>query len=55
MKHPKQVGMSCKNSRFIKHGLTPEEARRLETVTKADRDRWTELMAQPLNKWKPVK
>ena len=48
-------GPSLKNTAFIKRGLTPEEARRLETVTKADRDRWTELMAQPLNKWKPVK
>ena len=54
MRHPKQVGMSCKNARFIKRGLTPTETKLVEKTTKADRDRWAELMAQPINKWKPV-
>lgn len=51
MKHPKQVGMSCKNSRFIKRGLTPEETKRMEAITKADRERWKYLLT--LNKWTP--
>ena len=34
--------------------LTPIEKRIVEKATKRDRDRWTALMAQPLNKWKPV-
>jgi hypothetical protein len=53
MKHPKQVGMSCKNTRFIKASLTPYEARLVQKTTKADRDRWNELMAKPWNKWQP--
>lgn len=55
VKHPKQVGMSCKNTRFVKKGLTWEEVQRVEKTTKADRDRWNELMSKPWNKWKPVK
>jgi hypothetical protein len=55
MKHPRQVGMSCKNTKFIKRGLTWEEVQRVEKVTKADRDRWNELLAKPWNKWKPSK
>lgn len=55
MKHPKRLGMSCKNTKFIKASLTPAEAKRVEKVTKADRDRWAELMAKPWNKWQPVK
>ena len=54
MKHPKQVGMSCKNTRFIKASLTPYEAKLVEKTTKADRDRWNELMAKPWNKWQPT-
>jgi len=50
--HFKQVGMSCKNTRFIKRGLTCGEVQRVERVNKADRDRWNELMAQPWNKWR---
>ena len=53
MKHPKRLGMSCKNTKFIKSGLTPAEAKRAAMVNKADRDRWAELMAQPWNKWQP--
>ena len=53
MKHPKRVGMSCKNTRFIKASLTPYEAKLLQKTTKADRDRWNELMAKPWNKWQP--
>lgn len=55
MKHPKRLGMSCKNTKFIKAGLTPAEAKRAAMVNKADRDRWAELMAKPWNKWHPVK
>lgn len=55
MKHPKQVGMSCKNTKFVKRGLTKAEAKRVEQVTKADRDRWNELLAKPWNKWRLVK
>jgi hypothetical protein len=51
MKHPKQVGMSCKNIRFVKRGLTESESKKVATVLKADRDRWNELMSKPLNKW----
>jgi hypothetical protein len=46
--------MSCKNKRFIKRGLTAYEKRVVEKTTKADRDRWAELMAKPWNKWKPI-
>lgn len=53
MKHPKQVGMSCKNTKFIKKSLTFEEALRVQKASKADRDRWNELLAKPWNKWKP--
>lgn len=55
MKHPKRLGMSCKNTKFIKRGLTPDETKRVEKTTRADRDRWASLMATPLNKWKPSK
>ena len=55
VKHPKRLGMSCKNTKFIKRGLTWEEVQKVEKVTKADRDRWNELMAKPWNKWQPVK
>ena len=47
--------MSCKNKRFIKRGLTPEESKRMEVITKADKDRWKELLDKPLNKWRLVK
>jgi hypothetical protein len=46
--------MSCKNTRFIKASLTPYEAKLVEKTTKADRDRWNELMAKPWNKWQPT-
>jgi hypothetical protein len=54
-KHPKQVGMSCKNTRFIKKGLTWEEIERVEKATNADKSRWEYLLAKPLNKWTPQK
>jgi len=54
MSHPKQVGMSCKNTRFIKKGLTWYEVQKVESVGKADRERWKKLMEQPLNKWKKI-
>lgn len=53
MSHPKQVGMSCKNSRFVKKGLSPEEAKRVEADTKANQERWKYLLT--LNKWEPIK
>lgn len=55
MKHPRQIGMSCKNTRFIKRGLTWEEVQQVEKTTKADKERWQALMAKPLNKWSEVK
>lgn len=55
MKHPKQVGMSCKNTRFVKRGLTWDEIQRVEQVGKRDRERWKLLMAKPLNKWILIK
>jgi len=33
---------------------TPIEIKATALALKADRDRWTALMAQPLNQWKPV-
>jgi hypothetical protein len=33
---------------------TPIEKKATALALKADRDRWTALMAQPLNQWKPV-
>ena len=33
---------------------TPIEIKATAQALKADRDRWTKLMAQPLNQWKPV-
>lgn len=48
MKHPKQVGMSCKNTRFIKKGLTPYEKSVVEKTTLADKLRWEHLFS--LNK-----
>jgi hypothetical protein len=53
MSHPNQRGPSKKNTVFIKKGLTWEEVERVEKASKADRDRWTELMAKPWNKWQP--
>ena len=53
MKHPKQIGMSCKNTRFIKRGLTWDEAQRVEKATKADKERWQYLFS--LNKWVLIK
>jgi len=55
MSHPKQVGMSCKNSRFIKKGLTWEEVERVEKASKSDKERWNILLAKPLNKWHLIK
>jgi len=49
---PKQVGMSCENSRFVKKGLGPDEAKRVEADTKANQERWKYLLT--LNVWKPV-
>ncbi|CAB4151693.1 hypothetical protein UFOVP583_30 [uncultured Caudovirales phage] len=34
---------------------TPIEKKATTLAIKADRDRWTALMAQPLNKWKLIK
>ena len=53
MSHPKQVGMSCKNLRFIKRGLTADEAKRVASDTKANQERWKYLLT--LNKWHPIK
>jgi hypothetical protein len=47
----KQIGMSCKNTRFIKRGLTPDETRRMNAINAADKERWKHLLS--LNKWKP--
>jgi hypothetical protein len=33
---------------------TPLEKKATALALKADRDRWTKLMAQPINQWKPV-
>ena len=35
--------------------MTPTEVRKVEAVTKADRERWAALMAKPLNAWRPAK
>ena len=53
MSHPKQVGMSCKNLRFNKRGLTADEAKRVEADTKANQERWKYLLT--LNKWQSTK
>lgn len=55
MKHPKRLGPSKKNTVFIKRGLTWEEVQKVEKASKADRDRWNELLAKPWNKWHPIK
>lgn len=34
---------------------TPIEKKATVLALKADRDRWNALMAQPLNKWIPIK
>lgn len=44
--------MSCKNTRFIKRGLTWEEVQRVEKATLADKLRWEHLFS--LNKWEPT-
>jgi hypothetical protein len=44
--------MSCKNTRFIKKGLTWEEVQRVEKTTKADKERWEQLFK--LNKWTKI-
>ena len=46
-----QIGMSCKNSRFIKRSLTKEEEHRVQKTLQADKDRWKHLFS--LNKWTP--
>lgn len=51
MKHPKQVGMSCKNSRFIKASLTPYEQGVVTRHIADNKKRWEYLFS--LNKWKP--
>lgn len=53
MKHPKQVGMSCKNTRFIKKGLTDWEKKKVEKVTIGDKARWEYLFHPDRNRWKP--
>ena len=54
MKHPKQVGMSCKNQRFIKRSLTPTEQKTVETFIKDNKKRWEWLFSPERNKWKPI-
>jgi hypothetical protein len=49
MKHPKQVGMSCKNTRFVKRGLTWEEVQRVEKANLSDKLRWKHLFS--INKY----
>ena len=46
MKHPKQVGMSCKNTRFVKRGLTWDEMFKVEKSSQADKQRWENLLAR---------
>jgi hypothetical protein len=53
MKHPKQVGMSCKNTRFKKSGLTKDEVIKVEKVLASDKARWDYLFS--INKWTPQK
>ena len=51
MKHPKRVGMSCKNTKFIKSGLTETEKAYVAITLKNNKQRWAALMAKPLNKY----
>lgn len=43
--------MSCKNTRFIKAGLTEAEKIKVEKVLASDKARWDYLFS--INKWKP--
>jgi hypothetical protein len=43
--------MSCKNTRFVKAGLTEWEQARVTKVLASDKGRWEYLFS--LNKWKP--
>jgi hypothetical protein len=52
MKHPKRLGMSCKNTKFIKRGLTKAEQATVTRTTLADKTRWEYLLS--LNAWKPA-
>ena len=49
--HPRQVGMSCKNTRFVKKGLTAAEKAKVEAKMKACKEMWERLYS--LNAWKP--
>ncbi len=51
MKHPKQVGMSCKNTRFIKAGLTESEKIYVAQASEQIRLMWEDLFSR--NKWTP--
>lgn len=53
MKHPKLVGMSCKNTRFIKRGLTDGENVRMIKANSNDKERWNMLFQK--NVWREVK
>jgi len=44
-------GMSCKNSRFIKSGLTKEEATKVDAQMASVKLLWERLLS--LNRWTP--
>lgn len=48
-KHPKRVGMSCKNKRFIKSGLTEYEKAVVKRTMDEINERWKHLFS--LNKY----
>lgn len=49
MKHPKQVGMSCKNTRFKKRGQTKAEMIITSKKLESNKKRWEQLFL--MNKW----
>lgn len=53
MKNTKQVGMSCKNTRFIKRGLTNSENVRMLKANAKDKERWNLLFQK--NVWRETK
>lgn len=52
MKHQKRVGMSCKNTRFIKRGLTRAEKQVVKKTMAEVKATWASLLER--NQWKPV-
>lgn len=55
MSTPKKIGMSCKNTKFIKAGLTPCQQKFVAKTLASNKARWEYLFSPERNRWRPSK